>query len=286
MIKNLLLRSVFLCLTSLVACTQGPQTPDSREEVLVSISNHNLTRADLQRMMNSSPGNSIDSVRQARALIRSWINRSLLLEMAEKSVLNMEDIDRLVEDYRSELISDSFFAQYYAANGGEAVSADSISAYYNKNKERFRLERPIVKGIFVRVPAGNKKLKEIKRLIDSQRTDDIDRLEKLVYDPEIQYEYFRDRWIDSELLELHVPAITSDEFQSKRNIELTDEEYVYLISLTDIRKAGEIMPEEFAEEPVRRAIEFEQRTLLERNLQRDLLKQAEQKGIIKINCEF
>jgi len=286
-IKLLPLFSVIFCHTFFTACNGGRQTPDREGEVLVRIGDTELTRTELRHQLPASLPPE-DSARQAKAYIRSWIDNRLLIDVAGKSLQNMEIIDRQTEDYRKELISRQYFSQYYSVQTAEGFKPDSVAAYYESNRDRFRLERPIVRGIYIKLPANYAHIKEIRQLIKSKKNEEIDRLEKIVYNAAVHYDYFRDRWVDVEQIELRVPfdasANPAQLLKTGSNIEIVQDNYVYLLNITDSKNAGETAPLDFAEDRVRQAMEFERRAILERNLKRDLLREAKNKGIIEIFC--
>ena len=65
----------------------------------------------------------------------------------------------------------------YETHAGNEPVEDSLRAYYNSHNREFILERPLVRGIYLKVPDDAPNLGVIKRLYRSSRRDDIDRLE-------------------------------------------------------------------------------------------------------------
>lgn len=281
--------TVALCVAFLTACKPGLQNPDTRGEFLVRVGDSTLTRENLAENIPAGLPEA-DSARQARAFIRSWIETQLISQAAGKSLINNEEIERMVEDYRRDLIAREYFNRYYSAATAKGFPADSVTAYYQKHKDLFLLERPVVRGIYVKVPAKHPRLNEIRKLMASGREADVDKLEKAVLSPEIHYDYFRDRWVDLQLIESKIPveinATTIASFRNKGNITLNDNDFIYLLKISDFIDAGETAPREFADEKIRTAMEFERRGELERTLQRDLLQQARNRGEIEINCDL
>lgn len=289
--KNIFLLPLvsILCTAFFTACKPGPQIPDSREEVLVRAGEAVLTRSELDSKLPADLSPQ-DSVSRSRAYIRSWIESQLISAAAEKSLINSEEIDRMVEEYRRELVAREYLNRRYAELGAEGFPQDSVNSFYTSRKEMFRLERPVVRGIFMKIPAHHPGLKEIRRLIKSPKTSDIDILEKESLNSSVVYDYFRDRWTDIGKIESMFPA-GEGEFDRSRlsrgaNIEQTTGEYVYILNVSDFIDAGEIAPEEFADKQVRRAMEFERRRTLDRKMRRDLFLQAQNRGEIEIFCDL
>ena len=91
------------------------------------------------------------------------------------------------------------------ARDGE-FAEDSPRAYYEEHKDDFKLERPMVKGVYLKLLDDAPKLKQIRRLYRSDSPGDIDKLEKAAIGTAIHYDYFRDSWIDWEQIENRIPV--------------------------------------------------------------------------------
>lgn len=280
--------TVVLCVAFFSACRKGPRSA-GEGEVLVRIGDVSLTRGQMDSELPPAADRN-DSVRRSRAYIRAWIDNRLLEEVAGKTLQNMETIDWQVEEYRRELIAREYISRHYAASTAEGFPQDSVLAYYRADSLRFALEKPVIKGIYVKLPANFPRLGEIRRLIRSNRTEDIDRLEKEVYNAAVHYDYFRDRWVDAGQLDLRIPFDPTVDpmalIRGRRDIEVRQGEYVYLVNITDFRDAGQPAPFDFVQDKVRQAMEFERRGEVERALRRDLLRQADEKGLIELSCDL
>ena len=194
-----------------------------------------------------------DSAGLAKAYIRSWVTARLVENVAARDV-DMEEIDRLTAEYRSELI----MAQYrrlMAANDPGIFSEDSLRAFYDRHTADFRLERPLIKGVYLKVPDDAKNLKLIRRLYNSERPADIDRLEKAANSTAIHYDYFRDSWVDWEQIETRIPLEFSADRLARigrhQPLDISAQGFVYLLSVNDVLPAGAAMPFEAARPLVR-----------------------------------
>lgn len=225
-----------------------------------------------------------DSANLARAYIKSWITGRLVENVAANDV-DIEEIDRMTAEYRSELI----MAQYrrlMAANDPGIFSEDSLLAYYDSHNADFRLERPLIKGIYLKVPDDARNLAQIRRLYNSDKATDIDRLEKAANSTAIHYDYFRDSWIDLEQIENRIPV----EFDSERlarigkhqPLDIGAQGFVYLLSVNDYLPAGAIMPFEAARPLVRERLLALKRRAYDKALLNDLYEQSLDNGTARI----
>lgn len=242
-----------------------------------------LTGRDLRQ--NVPAGLSVDdSTKLAKAYIRSWIDRKLLLRVAS-SQIDMAEIDRLVEEYRSELIAGAYRRSMASRADSGVLPQDSLLAYYDKHKSEFVLERPLVKGVYLKVPDDAANLRELRRLYRSDRDTDKDRLEKAAAGSAIHYDYFRDRWVDWEQIETRIPTGATENpasfLKSGKNIDVQSGGFVYLLAVTDYLAAGSPMPFEAAMPIIRERLLSRERRRLDTQLRRDLYEQSVADGTVR-----
>lgn len=263
------------------ACGGGDSTFPA--DTLVAVGQRCLTRSDVAALVRSglSPA---DSASAAKAYIRSWIDGELVASVASSEV-DMEEIDRLTAEYRNELIK----AQYRRAMAAKAstgvFSEDSIRAYYDSHIRDFVLERPMLKGIYIKVPETAKELPTLRRLYKSNKPDDIDRLEKVALNSAIHYDYFRDKWIDREQIENRIPVDFSGPegtaLAAKKPLEIKAGGFVYLLSVSDYLPAGADMPYEAAHPMVRERLLAARRLAYDAELRNELFSRALDDGTIR-----
>lgn len=217
-----------------------------------------------------------DSAGLAKAYIKSWVTARLVENVAAHDV-DMEEINRLTAEYRSELI----MAQYrrlMAASDPGIFSEDSLRAFYDSHNADFRLERPLIKGVYLKVPDDAKNLKLIRRLYNSDRPVDIDRLEKAANSTAIHYDYFRDSWVDWEQIETRIPIEFSADHLARigkhQPLDISAQGFVYLLSVSDFLPAGAPMPFEAARPLVRERLLALKRRAYDKALLNDLYEQS------------
>ncbi len=269
----------------LIACTKTKG--DGSGDVLVSIGHSNLTKEDLQKELPAGLPPE-DSTKISRAFIRSWIDSHLISEIAARNIGDLTEIDRMTEQYRNDLIAYEYRKRMYDDHLKNSLSKDSIEAYYNSHKAELILQRPIIKGIYLKIPNDSPALKKAKKLYCSDKTEDIDKLEKECLNGAIHYDYFKDRWVDWERIEALIP----EDFGSNPNAFLTSHDkveisqggFTYLLYISEYVTSGNIMPYQYAEETIKDILAYQQRAQYDRKLRIDLLKEAEDNGEITINC--
>jgi len=270
---------------SLTACG-GDKAIDP--DTLVAVDGHTLSRADLRR--NFPAGLSPDdSTKYARAYIRQWIDDRMMSTLAAEEI-DLTEIDKMVEQYRCELIAFEYGKRMYENHAPE-ISADTIEAYYKAHGDEFVLTRPMVRGVYLKVADDADELPTLRRLYRSDAPADIDRLDKSALNGAVHYDYFRDRWVDWAQIESRIPyafGTSPDAFlnQRTRNIDFSQGGFTYLLFITEVLHTGQKMPLEAASPLIAERLKYAgQREYLGR-LKHELLENAISEGKIAIFCEL
>lgn len=267
----------------LLGCSHGDDASIPSDAV-ARVGKEYLTRDDVNRQLRSGLTPD-DSTALAKAYIGSWIDTKLIANVASTEV-DIEEIDRLTEEYRNELI----MAQYRRAMARQAsdgdFAEDSLKEYYNNHLDDFVLERPMLKGIYIKLPDYTSNLATIRRLYNSKKPADIDRLEKAALNSAIHYDYFRDRWVDREQIEKRIPiefteAVTAS-LAAHKPLEVTKDGFVYLLSVDDYLPPRATMPYEAARPIVRERLLTVKRLAYDNQLRTDLYKRAIDNGIAEV----
>ena len=228
---------------SVTACGSGGAVADG--DVLASVGTSMLTVDDLRD--NTPLGlSSEDSVLFCRAYIKQWIDSRLVSEIAVRNISGTEKIDKMVEEYRNDLIMKEYKRLMYEENGGRWFSVDTLKSYYDNHKSDFILKKPLVRGIFLKLPQDAPRLQDVRKWYCSDNSDDIERLEKYTLQDAVQYDYFRDRWTDWNDIQNHIPMDfggSPDMFLKKNdNFEMTRDGYTYLLSVSEYLPSGSEVP--------------------------------------------
>lgn len=260
--------------------------PDNDPNLIARVGKQRLMREELNKALTKGLA-SQDSTRLARTYIRAWIDSHIMGEVAGRNIPDMSEIDRMVDEYRNELIAWEYRRLMFIQHGDKDYPTDSIVSYYEKHAADFVLERPLVKGVYIKIADNSPSLSRVKKLYKSTRDADIDRLEKQDLQGVIHFDYFRDRWVDWEQIETRVPidfGSSPDAFlATNKNVEVSVNGYTHLLEITEFLKTGASMPLERAEERIRRDLFNQHRREYDTRLRMDLFNQGISDGTIVIN---
>jgi len=278
--------SAFGIVLLFAAASCGRHSGDA-ETVLASVGKDCLTVSELRGQIPA--GVSVDdSTRLARAYIRSWIDNRLVSQVAAREI-DLTEIDRMTREYRNSLIMWEYGRRMFDAHASSTIPDDSLRAYYDANREEFRLQRPIVKGVYLKVPDDDKSLAALRRLYRSTKPADIDRLEKSELSRAVHYDYFRDRWIDWEQIENRIPYEFGDAdmfLRSHRNLDISSGGFTYLLDISGVLPSGSVMPFESARPMIAERMKVLRRSAYEASLRQELFDHAISSGTLKVNVEI
>lgn len=272
--------AIITTVTVLAASCNKPSVPT---DAIVSVGPASLTETELRAAMpNGLP--AADSAAFAESYISTWISNRLITEVALKNLPDTREIDRMVSEYRRNLIMWEYIRLKTAEDPSLAASPDSVTSYFEAHKHEFTTSEPMVKGIFVKIPSGSDRITDIKKLLRTPAADP-DKLEKaILHDTNITYDYFGDRWVTwSQIKAIWPVGSTEIKPQTGMRYEAESAGSVHMLLLTEVLPAGSQMPPEAAAPLVTRRIEARNRADIERRLRADMRQHASDNGLIRFH---
>lgn len=276
------------CLTS---CGGGGDAAIDRSDMVARVGKSVLTMPELMEKVpyGLTPD---DSVRFVSAYVRQWVDARIMGEVAARNIPDMPSVEEKVNAYRNELIMMEYRRLMYEQNKPAELSEDSLKAYYGQHRDDFRLEVPIIKGIFVKMPDNAVRLNDIRKWIKSGSEDDLDKIEKYqLTDPKaMEYDYFADSWTDWGKIAGRMPLDfnASPEMLARMNkdFEMTRNGYTYILKVTDVLSKDAVAPFETVKENIRDFIAGTMRVEYDRRLRQHLYEEGLKSGDVEINIDI
>lgn len=248
------MRTIGLLLISFLFCASCADKHDHGGQApLVEVDGDFLYKEDLQSVLPAGLSKE-DSTLFAEHYIRSWAEELLLYRKAESNIPDNADIDRLVNNYRKSLIMHTYQQELMNQQLSEEIAEDEYADFYNRNKDIFKLDRPLIKGLFIKVPLTSPQLSSVRKWYRTETQDAVEHLEKYSFQNAVKYEYFYDKWVPvTDVLDLiPLKAPSPEEYVDRnRHIELKDTAFYYFLNVTDYRAEGEEEPYEIARSKVK-----------------------------------
>ncbi len=225
--------------------------------------------------------NEEDSVAIVHNYINKWAKRELLLKKAEENLSAdvRDDIDRQLEETRTNLVIYQYQRQLMLEKMDTLISPAELENYYAKHDKSFLLSSNIVKALFIKLPVETPDLARVRRLARSGVQADMQELESYCYQFAEKFDDFNEEWIPMTRLSVELQNdIDNEENFLKRNsfFETSDSSSVYMIAIRDYKLRGTLAPFEYVREDIRRIIwnsrRFEFIQALENGIFNDALK--------------
>ncbi len=272
---------LWACMVVVCGCSQ--QHDHKGKTPLVKVLDNYLYQEDLQMVLPLNVSVE-DSTLFAEAYVKNWIEDALLFERAEDNIRDSERIKTLVENYRRALLMHTYQEELVRQQLSEDISMAEIEEYYEKNKSLFKLEKPIVKGLFIKVPLQSPGLSDVRRWYKRSTQDAIEKLEKYSLRNAVTYDYFYDQWHSLEEIESVLPVTSwskdADYLKKNRDVELKDTAFHYFLHLEEYLGKGEPKPLDFAEEEIKEILINLKRVDYLNQIKEKLYRQAAEKNEI------
>lgn len=250
---------------------------------LVEVSGEFLYKEDFQAALPLNISKD-DSVLFAEHYIRNWIEDALLFDKAEGNIPDNDKISKLVENYRRALIMHTYQEELVNQKLANDISEEEINAYYEKNKELFRLDNPLVKGLFIKVPLSSPDLGNVRVWYRKNNQDVIEKLEKYSLRNAVSYDYFYDRWTSVPDVAAKIPLKVLDTdanyLDKNRNVEVKDTAFCYFLHIEDFLGKDKQKPLDFARDEIKEILINLKRVEFINKVKEDLYQRASDRNKI------
>lgn len=250
-----MVRVYFILLTlsvSLFACKKAIQTDEP--DALVKVNDRILTRNEVESLIPKGT-TSADSLLLAESYIKKWVKDELVLKIAQRNLgSDKETIDKLVDAYRRSLLRYRYQEKLIQEKLSDEIQESDVLTYYDTNKEKFVLDKNLIKGLFLKVPADAPNLSEVKTWYKSGNVASLEKIEKYSIQNAAIYEYFFDKWVDFDEIRNNIPNQISNLesfLRTNKTLEVTDSSFCYLLNIRQVLLKGQVEPFEYAEPRIR-----------------------------------
>ena len=269
-----------IVLPMFVSCKAISEFFDSGE-IVAQAGSAKLKRADLDQVIPSGL-NPEDSTRLAKQFINTWALDQIFLERAVQQLSKTEmDVTKELEVYRRSLLKFRYEQLYINERLDTLVTDDEVQEYYETHKDRFVLQRPVVKARFISIAADSPVLKTIKQKMSSDEAEDILEADSLAFSSAYRFTTWNNAWIDASTLAREFGQESASVLASMKTgwIERTDTSGVSDIAfIAEMTPKGTMSPIEYSSPFIKDMIISARKQSLITSLERDLLDDARVNG--------
>lgn len=273
--------SLIIVVSFLTAC--GGNMDHHGKTPLVEVNGTFLYKEDLKASMPMGCSKE-DSLLFAENYIRNWIEDVLLYDKAKDNISESQRIENLVQNYRKSLIIHEYQQKLINQELTAELSEEKMKAFYDSNKELFKADEVLLKGLYIKVPLKDANLNKVRVWYKKKDEVSIDHLEKCSLRSAVDYMYFYDHWVPASMFLSRLPNKRVDVeklLENKRQIELKDSVYCYFLNIDDVLLRGENKPYDAAADEIKEIMINMKQAEFMRNMKNDLYKGALEKKNIK-----
>ncbi len=238
---------------------------NNHEEPVARVFEQYLYPSDLKDAI--PPGTSDqDSVVLAKRFVETWVKDQLMLKRAEQALTEEQmDFEKQIAEYHRSLLIFSFRQKLLQQKLDTAVNKSEIQTYYEENINNFLLNQDVIKGTFIKVPLTVPRMDELRRWSWNSREEDLAQMEKYCITYADKYSNFSETWVYFSTVKDQLPMKISQPsryLRFNKNIETTDDQFRYMLHVTDHVTEGEAAPVELVWDDIvniilnKRKIEF------------------------------
>jgi hypothetical protein len=257
--RTLKMNRVFIIIALAVALTGCGGNKNSSRRVAIANAGSSVLYLDDIPPHIMAGSSDTDSISTIKNYANKWAKKQLLLQKAEENLSPAlkEEIDRQLEETRSDLVIYQYQRQMMLERMDTVVADSELESYYAQNQMSFLLSTSIVKALFIKLPFETPNIFRIKQLARSNDQADLQQLETICYQFADKFDDFSEEWVPLDRISVELPEdIENEDSFLKRTkfYESTDSSYYYLISIRDYRLRSTTAPFEYVKDDIKRMI--------------------------------
>ncbi|MBI5914855.1 MAG: hypothetical protein HY842_05720 [Bacteroidetes bacterium] len=259
----------------LQACQPGDGKRPEGDRKLAGIYNKTLYLSDMEGMLPQGITGEDSSV-IINAFVRNWLLETALLYEAERNIPKDLDIEKLVTNYRASLIKNNYENIVVEKLLDSTVTQMQLQEFYEKNKEQYQLETPIVRCRFVKAPRNAPQIGKAQDWWNGGKAGDFAALSAWCSRNAIAHHLVDSVWYKVEDIAAYMPqgTLTVDNVANRRDFIQRDDQFTYFFKSLEVVSKKDIAPLSYIEEQARKVILHKRKTLLLEDLKNKLYEEA------------
>ena len=278
------MRYVFLLLILLVSSCQLKEV--SSDKIVARVHNHYLYASEVNAHIRENVSFT-DSASMAKNYINAWVKEQLLLQ---KAVFNLNpsqqaSLERLIRQYRNDIFIKTYQEEWLKSRMDTLVTSQEIEAYYDENKQNFKLHQDLVRGRYVQLPLTNFNKASVSRALRRFNESDRNYLDSI----SLQFnsaDLNDSVWFRPQAFFNRINRSSPEEYdrylKSKRFFEIEDSIDLYLIFVKEVRRRNEIAPLSHINPTLKQILLNKRKLETMRQFNNDILEEAIQNKTLEI----
>ncbi len=270
--KLSLIVSIFLC----ISCEYFQSS--NEDEPVARVGESYLYKSDLAPLLSETMA-AEDSTIIVNNYINRWATQELFIQRAKINLSQekQDTFEELVAEYRKDLYIEAYKEAIVKKTIDTTVTAFDEAAYYDVNKENFKLNEELLKLRYINIGKDNSNIEEITERFKRFNTEDKHILDSLA----IQFNNYSlndSIWVKETQVFNKIPVITNenkDKYLKKSQFsQIEDSLEVYLVRIEDKIGRNDTAPLAYVRPTVRQIILNKRKLEFIRKLEKDITKDA------------
>ena len=261
----------------LLGCDKdGKRSEDDRK--LGRIYDKTLYLSDMEGMLPEGITGE-DSTVIINTFVRYWMREMALLHEAEQNIPKDLNLEKLVADYRSSLVKNNYGNIVMNRLLDSTVTTVQLQEFYEKNKEQYQLETPILRCRFIKAPRNAPGSDKAQDWWNSNKGGDFAELARWCSQHAAVHHLQDSTWHNVDDIAAYMPqgTLTVDNVDNRRDFIQRDENFVYYFKVLELVRKKEIAPLSYIESQARKVILHKRKTELLEELKDKLYEEAVRK---------
>ncbi len=275
--------TTIIALLVIMGCNSDKGSKSKGDRQLAKVFNKSLYLSDLEGMLPEGIS-SEDSSLIIKAYVDNWVRETAFLHEAENNLPKGIDIDRLVNNYRASLLKNNYENILVNEFLDSLVPEEELQSFYEKNKEQYQLETPIMRCLFVKAPLNSSSINEAQRWWNSGKEDDLQNFKIWGNSNAVIQHLDDDIWHKIDEIAAFLPrgALTVDNVRKDQDFVQKDNGFIYFFRVIELVRRPEIAPLSYIEAQARKVILHKRKTELLDEMKEKFYQDANRKNNVKI----
>lgn len=245
---------------------------------IARVNNAKLYKEDIKDLVPAGTSKE-DSIVIVNDFIDRWASQKLLFNAAE---LNLSDetqteLNKLVEQYKKDLYTKAYIEQLVYKSLDTVISENELNEYYEKNKENFKTNSPLVKMSYIQINKSNPKLNSLSNKFVNLSKENKESLKNSTIEFK-SYAFNDSIWIDMNQVYEKLPVINVDNKENYiiagKTVKFADSTDMYLIKTSKYIDKNQIAPFQYIKPTLQKVILNKRKTELINKFQKDITTDA------------
>jgi hypothetical protein len=230
---------------AIFAAACGNSTSADSSRVLAKVGERQLRMSDLEGMFPEGTTKT-DSTTIISAFVSRWVKDNLVMEEAEKNIPPDVNIDKLVREYRTSLVLNTYQQNLMSSTLDTTLTEQELRTFYEANKDLYTLQTPILRCLFVKLPNSAPNIKEFEKWWDANKKTDRSRMFSYASSYAAAFLLVDSSWHKADRIALELPKGTiNPEELSTGEFTRKDENYAYFLRILAVKNKQDNAPFEF-----------------------------------------